>query len=462
MIKFRCECGKSYEVPEKYAGKKVRCKKCQAINRIPTVSEDITQGNIDIETSDDSSGSNIKLWSMVGLACLLIVLVVFAVGYPAYKQNKLITTVSTQCEELLNQARLLVDQKEFAEAIEGFEAVKKLIADSKVKTESFTDVLVETDEQIKLLNSKLFSQQHSQILTDNKREADDLFVATKFDKASEKYSQISSFLKEHKKENDSEFGWLYSYCQDRIAIPEKLQNVSMLKKALGSSSRLETNKQYDYLIDYFQKLRRPSDEMSQLVANLQASKQEANTYYDNVDRQIAIAKKEEERKRQEHLAREKQKVIEAEKRKMELKNNWETDSSIIAAAFLLSCYKDGGHPVAERSAFDNINSVQLDPDRKMIGRIKIDTGALALSNVIVSYRIHDITLIYDPNIQWWKLESISTSNVIDIPTNMTTAELIAWDHNRWYPENINWEFKEEYKGYMLAALERVLPAKQDK
>ena len=38
MIIFDCcKCGHSYRVPDKYAGKRVRCKECGEINLIPAV-----------------------------------------------------------------------------------------------------------------------------------------------------------------------------------------------------------------------------------------------------------------------------------------------------------------------------------------------------------------------------------------------------------------------------------------
>lgn len=37
MINFNCtKCGHSYNVPDEYAGKKVRCKECQTVNSVPS------------------------------------------------------------------------------------------------------------------------------------------------------------------------------------------------------------------------------------------------------------------------------------------------------------------------------------------------------------------------------------------------------------------------------------------
>jgi len=52
MIRFTCQCGKQYQVSEKYAGKKVRCKKCSSILIAPgLVKADETAVGIIIENS---------------------------------------------------------------------------------------------------------------------------------------------------------------------------------------------------------------------------------------------------------------------------------------------------------------------------------------------------------------------------------------------------------------------------
>lgn len=47
MIKFVCsECGQSYRVSERYAGKRVRCKNCSQVNMIPqSVNETVGSGD---------------------------------------------------------------------------------------------------------------------------------------------------------------------------------------------------------------------------------------------------------------------------------------------------------------------------------------------------------------------------------------------------------------------------------
>jgi hypothetical protein len=41
-IKFSCECGKAYKVPDKYAGKRIKCKNCGETVAVPDASEQIS------------------------------------------------------------------------------------------------------------------------------------------------------------------------------------------------------------------------------------------------------------------------------------------------------------------------------------------------------------------------------------------------------------------------------------
>lgn len=41
-IKFACECGKAYKVPDKFAGKRVKCKNCGETVAVPSASEPIS------------------------------------------------------------------------------------------------------------------------------------------------------------------------------------------------------------------------------------------------------------------------------------------------------------------------------------------------------------------------------------------------------------------------------------
>jgi hypothetical protein len=60
-IRFTCDCGKTYEVPESYAGKTTRCKACEQMIRIPTgpskADEEVEQEVEESYLSEQSSGN---------------------------------------------------------------------------------------------------------------------------------------------------------------------------------------------------------------------------------------------------------------------------------------------------------------------------------------------------------------------------------------------------------------------
>ena len=57
MINFTCKCGKNYSVDEQYAGKKVRCKKCNNYLIVPSLKENETGVGIIIENSSKAGMS---------------------------------------------------------------------------------------------------------------------------------------------------------------------------------------------------------------------------------------------------------------------------------------------------------------------------------------------------------------------------------------------------------------------
>lgn len=59
MIRLTCKCGKHYEIAEKYAGKKVRCKVCSEIFIIPTLNRDKHQTN-PLEYSNPTSNETLE------------------------------------------------------------------------------------------------------------------------------------------------------------------------------------------------------------------------------------------------------------------------------------------------------------------------------------------------------------------------------------------------------------------
>jgi hypothetical protein len=64
-IKFACECGKAYKVPDKFAGKRVKCKNCGETVAVPSASEKISSARAAAvsQRSVMSSGKNPKVAS---------------------------------------------------------------------------------------------------------------------------------------------------------------------------------------------------------------------------------------------------------------------------------------------------------------------------------------------------------------------------------------------------------------
>jgi len=62
-IKFACDCGKAYKVPEKYSGKRIKCKKCGEAIRVPSESQ---KGVVSQRTSAVSKRSVINSSRLAG------------------------------------------------------------------------------------------------------------------------------------------------------------------------------------------------------------------------------------------------------------------------------------------------------------------------------------------------------------------------------------------------------------
>ena len=66
MIRFSCNCGRSYEVEDRYAGKSVRCKQCQTKLIIPALPETVNEQTKGYEVVEDQV-SNAKSDSQYGI-----------------------------------------------------------------------------------------------------------------------------------------------------------------------------------------------------------------------------------------------------------------------------------------------------------------------------------------------------------------------------------------------------------
>ena len=80
---------------------------------------------------------------------------------------------------------------------------------------------------------------------------------------------------------------------------------------LNKNTRINVNAMYDELINELQRLRSSSEEIHNTVNKLNSMQAKANSYYDNVEEQLAIEKKKEEARQQEKARR----LLEEEKKR---------------------------------------------------------------------------------------------------------------------------------------------------
>ncbi len=97
MIQFKCEgCNEKYTVPDEYAGKKVRCKKCDHVNRIPSQKNSVSFVNKD--TLPDPQVSEQDYYheqeqssfpkALIVLISLVSIVVVLSVSFAIVHVNK--------------------------------------------------------------------------------------------------------------------------------------------------------------------------------------------------------------------------------------------------------------------------------------------------------------------------------------------------------------------------------------
>jgi hypothetical protein len=362
MIICKCgNCGKTYQVDDKHAGKRTKCKKCEHIIVIPLVEQHendtdnssgstraavIVEGQKTSQTSSNNINTSNKteeengkyvnqekklvsskgiqssppqsqytsnskpiFYSFLGFVFLLCGLFFAGIFYYSHIQSKKTEELQANFEKfdkLFQQAKSLADQKEEEKALSIYESIKVQTLSNDVKNWPLAELLIDTDKQIKFLNDKIFVKQSIFELNKIKGEADTLFVKCAFDSASIKYKEIMSFIEDHKKQNDYSFKVLYQFSNKRIQI---IKDLSLLlasaNKNLNGENRQEVDKRYDNLIIYLYPLKKSSDEIDNTILKLQDLRKEAASYYDEEEKKVRLAELERQKQiEQERLQRE--------------------------------------------------------------------------------------------------------------------------------------------------------------
>lgn len=310
MIQFQCQCGKNYQVSEQYAGKKVRCKKCNSINIIP---QDSPEEFAEEASYQETSFSN--YW-LVLLCSGLFVLIIGGLGAAIYVNYREEKVCLSYCIDLQAEAQDLWDQDEFAQAKEAYEKIIQEMSERSFDNTELDNIVQEAKNKIIEADNIVFAQKY---LTDIKKQyksSEDLFVSNKMSGAQRGYSQITSFIKEHKKEDDSDFSWINHACQKRLELITLIELRLKEPDAYKDQPRQKTISEYDQIINELSGIRNPNDEIEEMKSNFEQLKTQAIAYYDEVEKQLAIAEQEEEQRHQveqRRLAAEKERQQAAER-----------------------------------------------------------------------------------------------------------------------------------------------------
>ncbi len=127
MIRFQCQCGHQYKVPDYYVGKKVRCKKCNTINRIVPVPE-VTDESENVE--QESRPENYKRYIILAVSTGIFILVAIAIP--------IVFKTIPKVKSSIQQSRIEAQQRKQEKQLKKQEAErqKKLLAKQKEKEEA--------------------------------------------------------------------------------------------------------------------------------------------------------------------------------------------------------------------------------------------------------------------------------------------------------------------------------------
>ena len=328
MIQFKCQCGKKYLVPEQYAGKKVRCKECDAINIIP---QDSPEESAEETLYQEVPSSN-KI--LIFLCLGIIVLVLGGFGFLIYSQHTKVKECLTDCESLHIQAQIKWDNKDYA----GAKDIYKNIIERALKTSTTNSELVslteDAKEKIKEAEDILFAEKYLAEIKDGYHQAEGLLKSEKIGLARSKYREIVSFIKKHNKQNDDDFKWFIEASQKRIKLILEIEDLLTGLDSYRYQPRHTILERYNAVLIDLANSHNTSDEDNSLATRLKELRKQANTYYDEQDEKKRLAEQERqwfatlEKTRQQEQKRleeaQKQRQIDNEMADMRIKNAAQT------------------------------------------------------------------------------------------------------------------------------------------
>ena len=216
MISFTCSCGHKYDVSEKYAGKKVKCKHCNSILRVP-LSQSIEEGfsppqHKPTEVTTEYQ-SNKSFWVAIILVFMVIGIGFGSVIYFQFNKSKARKAIVSLCDSLVRQAESFVEQEQYEDALKNLGEARDAILNSKNDSPEITILLQQIDEQFQKVKSDNFAYLNRPDLENIQIKAISLFKNADFSGSSKEYSKIINFIKNNQKQKDSHFSSLYTHCQ---------------------------------------------------------------------------------------------------------------------------------------------------------------------------------------------------------------------------------------------------------
>lgn len=308
MITFSCTCGHKYQVSEKYAGKKVRCKHCNAIIQVPSMPPQEEQKKPLSDGQDEyisaEYGSKKKIWCMFALLISVFCIVIAFLFYVQHYNDKKEKALYATCEALVDEADTLIKQDELEHALEKYVTVRKLISDSEFNSSEINYLLEDSEDQIQTLKNIIFANKHLPELKNIEKEANTFFSNGDFDSAVKKYIYIIAFINKNQKQEDTNFNSLQNHSEKRLAFINNLKKALAYNQSdLSKLNRTDVDELYVELIKELSSLKHSCEENAKVVAKLENMKYKAVVYYNKMEGQMAIAKREEEYRRKAEESR---------------------------------------------------------------------------------------------------------------------------------------------------------------
>ena len=174
MIKFKCKCGRVYEVDEKYAGKAVRCKGCQTKVYIPQRNEEECGGDClsDAGNTNEKKAVDATSIVLIGVGVLILVLIFIVNIYFHFKEKKMVDKydVVSTVKKIEVNSEFLKGTLVFKEALADIAAKYNIALENETESIGKISNRVEIDKAVNKLdellkNVRYYSETHNESIS---------------------------------------------------------------------------------------------------------------------------------------------------------------------------------------------------------------------------------------------------------------------------------------------------------